>query len=353
MTRKKVSQPDRPKQRIMRATQDDVAALAGVSIATVDRVLNERGDVSNRTTKKVIQAARQLKLRRTLPKAYRRAIRIEVILARPDSEYFQRLNEAFIIASAGLDHSIKVERTFFDESQTDLYVDKITSRNTDGVVLYCAHENAAIIRAINEATASGKPIVTITGDITQSNRLAHIGIDNNLAGKTAAYLLSKMVAEPGKVLLLRHSEEYRGQKERVLGFVDQLNNLRPDIQIAEILNGKDQPNLSRRLVTQALERHSDVVGLYCTGAGRQAAGDALNAAGLGGRVIYIAHELTKHSRVMLDNGTLALIIDQNPEQQAYRAIKHLLSWFGYVEDFEHSTVPFTLITPLNVPEIKA
>ena len=50
-----------------RARLDDVAALAGVGIATVDRVLNERGNVAPETARKIIEAARQLGLPRTLP----------------------------------------------------------------------------------------------------------------------------------------------------------------------------------------------------------------------------------------------------------------------------------------------
>ena len=43
-----------------RAGLQDVARLAGVGIATVDRVLNERGNVSPATARRVIEAAREL-----------------------------------------------------------------------------------------------------------------------------------------------------------------------------------------------------------------------------------------------------------------------------------------------------
>ncbi|ENQ0858499.1 helix-turn-helix domain-containing protein, partial [Klebsiella oxytoca] len=47
-----------------------LAALAkriGVGVATVDRVLNERGGVSPETTRRVLQAAREAGLKRILP----------------------------------------------------------------------------------------------------------------------------------------------------------------------------------------------------------------------------------------------------------------------------------------------
>ena len=68
-----------------RARLADVARLAGVGIATVDRVLNERGNVSPATARKVIEAARQLALPRTLPMPYRRGLRVEVMMARRET----------------------------------------------------------------------------------------------------------------------------------------------------------------------------------------------------------------------------------------------------------------------------
>jgi LacI family transcriptional regulator len=57
-----------------------VAETAGVSGATVDRVLNERGNVSPKTAQKVINAARQIGLKRILPGSYHKGVRIEVLL---------------------------------------------------------------------------------------------------------------------------------------------------------------------------------------------------------------------------------------------------------------------------------
>ncbi len=51
-----------------------LAALAkriGVGVATVDRVLNERGGVSPETTRRVLQAAREAGLKRILPEERR------------------------------------------------------------------------------------------------------------------------------------------------------------------------------------------------------------------------------------------------------------------------------------------
>ncbi len=72
-----------------------VAETAGVSGATVDRVLNERGNVSPKTAQKVINAARQIGLRRILPGSYHKGVRIEVLLIRPELPLIKRNQSVF------------------------------------------------------------------------------------------------------------------------------------------------------------------------------------------------------------------------------------------------------------------
>ncbi len=58
----------------------DVARLASVSTATVDRVLNDRGGVKPEKEIKVLSAARRLKLDRILTRRYSRVLRIAVLI---------------------------------------------------------------------------------------------------------------------------------------------------------------------------------------------------------------------------------------------------------------------------------
>jgi LacI family transcriptional regulator len=74
---------------------EDLAREAGVGTATIERVLNARGGVSNATAQRVIVAARKLGYDRTLPDLYHALIRIEVILVRPETAFFSRLNLEF------------------------------------------------------------------------------------------------------------------------------------------------------------------------------------------------------------------------------------------------------------------
>jgi hypothetical protein len=75
----RMSQPPRRKKT---ARFVEIAA-AGVSVATVDRVLNERGSVSATARAKVVAAARELAVPRLLPDTRHGLIHIDILL--PDN----------------------------------------------------------------------------------------------------------------------------------------------------------------------------------------------------------------------------------------------------------------------------
>ena len=94
-----------------RVTLEAVAMKADVGIATVDRVVNERENVSAATRQKVLNAARELGLRRILPESEYRSVRIEVLLPRPELPLISRMNEEFRRLGQRLDRLITIHRT--------------------------------------------------------------------------------------------------------------------------------------------------------------------------------------------------------------------------------------------------
>ncbi len=336
--------PARPPRK---AGLEQIAALAGVGIATVDRVLNERGNVSSETARKVIEAARQLKWPRMLPVPYRRGLRLEVLLARPDTPFFQRLNTAFADAAGTLDRSVVVQRSFVDESPAAL-AERILATGAQAVIAY-GEEDAAVIDAITAVTVRGIPVVTLVSDIPTSPRLAYVGIDHYSAGRTAAFFVQNMARAPGQLLVLCHNLRYRAHAQRVGGFRDRINERGGGLSIAAVLEGHDDRARSAALLSEALGRWPDVVGIYNAGGANRGVEAALLAAGLAGKAVFVGHELTVHTRRMLMQGTMTLTIDQNPELQARRAINILLHRFGYTEEApRYDEVPFVVCGPENL-----
>ena len=74
-----------------------------------------------------------------------------------------------------------------------------------------------------------------------------------------------------------------------------------------------------------LSRQPDLVGLYSVGAGNRGIAAALEASGRAHDIIWIAHELTVHTRDLVLRGVIDAIINQDPGHEARSAARVLLA----------------------------
>jgi LacI family transcriptional regulator len=338
--------------RRRRAGMQEVAALAGVGMATVDRVLNERGSVRVDTARRVIEAARTLGIRRTLPIPYHRKARLAVLLARQaETPFLVRLTQAFVRVSATLDRSVTVLRTTLDQAKPQLVARRIRETTADGLLLYC-EEHPTILAAIAGAIRRGLPVVCLTTDLPSVPRLAYVGIDHTRAGRTAALFVALVARGAGSALVLTSDLGYRAHKERLAGFEEGLALHAPQIRIARVLHGYDDPTASYRLVSQELRRQLGIIAIYNTGGANRAVAAAIRDQRRVGSIAFVGHELTEASSTLLRDGVMTLAIDQAPELQARRAIETMLKHLGMFEaELQPNNIPFTLHTRENAGEM--
>ena len=307
----------------MRSGLEAVAQRAGVSLATVDRVLNERGGVSPATARRVIEAARELGLRRLLPAPYARPLRIEVLLARSATPFLVRLTRAFGQIAETLDRSVILLRSSVDMTDPARTAARIAACGADGIIVYC-EEHPANVAAIAAATAGGRPVICIVTDVPGSPRFAYVGIDHARAGRTAAFFAARMARRDGPALVLTTGLGFRAHRQRIDGFRDGLAQHRPEIAVAEPLASGDDPDRAYHLLARALQEAPDAVAVYNTGGANRAVAAAIGDHARRAGTVFIGHELTEASIVLLRTGAMTLTIDQAPELQARRAIDLML-----------------------------
>jgi LacI family transcriptional regulator len=325
---------------------EDVARRAGVGLATVDRVLNERGGVATATARRVIEAARELGLRRILPRPYSRGLRFEVLLARPDTPFLVRLNRGFATIAATLDRSVILQRTALSGATPARLAERIAASKADGLILY-GEENPLILAAVAEASGRGTAAVSLVTDMPGAARIAYVGIDNARAGRTAGFLAARLVRRRGAALVLTNRLAFRAHAERVAGFHDGLVREAPAMPIAAVLEGHDEEDRAARLLASAL-RDPDIVALYNTGGVNTAVAGAIRKRRGAGELVQIGHELTPETAALLREGIMTVTIDQAPERQAETAVRVLLRRFGHLDTpAEPTLVPFTLHTREN------
>lgn len=338
---------------VKKARLTDIANEAGVGLATVERVLNERGNVRPATAEKVVLAAKRLGYQRLIPNLYRGSIRIEVVMVRPETPFFARLNRAFERISASLDHSITVNRTFVDESDPKKIAAHILNPNIrrHGLVVVAVDhpQIAESLRAVRQAGVEVVQIVSYTGGAQG----VFVGIDNYAAGRTAGFYMSKMLRRTeGSVLAICHSWAYQIHKERIRGFSDHLLAAQnPGIGFTEVIFGGDDDLRTAEIVAAALRREKSVTGIYNAGGANEGVGSALQRLPEEARknIVWIAHELNDQSRRFLKSDLMTLVLDQAPETQARRSLDTVLYRLGVI-DVEPiaDAVPFLTYTAENI-----
>lgn len=341
---------NRARAQAAKPTIRDIAALAGVGVATVERVLNRRGNVKEDKAARVVAAAIALGYPRPLPETHRGVIRIEVILLRQETAFFSRLSRAFEHIGRSLNAAVKIHRTLVDERDPAAIASAIaaTTPARAGLIV-AAPADPAVRAALGRVAAAGTPILQI---VTRAigDEADYVGIDNYAAGRTAAHFMSRMQERPGRVVALCHSWIYEGHRDRIRGFSDYLERHgRPGHDFVAVLFGRDDGVASAEILADALARWPDIVGLYNAGGANGAIGAFLRSRGAGPGLFYVGHELTERSARALREGIMDVVLDQEPEEQARRAIDMMLHRLGLVAGaVDNPPIRFSTITAENI-----
>jgi len=308
-----------------RAMVHDVAREAGVSLATVDRVLNGRPGVRAETAERVAEAIRTLDFRRDLSASLlARARDLSVTFLIPDgrNEFMQSL----VAAIARRARALKGERVSISTRLVHAF-DPVALSDTllalDPKACDCAvvvaTEDDAVRRAIEQVSRRGIAVVTLVSDLPGSARRQFVGIDNVAAGRTAASLLGRFCPS-GRIGLLAGSLSLRDHRERHEGFAEVMRTEFPGHDIVGPIEGFDDDARTEAAAAELLGAPGGIAGIYNLGAGNAGLVAALERFGIAGRVRVIAHELTAVTRSALRGGAIDVVIDQNPDGEIAAAL---------------------------------
>lgn len=340
----------------MRSTLIDVAREAGVSAATVDRVLNNRAGVRARTREIVFDTARRLgyigDVRNGGMEFGGETIRLDFVLPVGTNTFIRNLHEQLgtqAAQRADLDVRITAIEGFNPDTLARTLHD--LHGQTRGVGLI-ALDHPTVREAIRELSSNDIKVVTLASDVLHVPRVAYVGIDNRQAGRLAGQVVGRLLgkASEGKVAMFAGSLSYRGHQEREMGFRHILAEEFPGLRIVELREMGDDRERAYEEAAGLLDRHSDLAGIYNIGAGNQGIARALREKGMERDIVFIGHELTEGTKRLLLEGTMDGVIDQNPRVEAREALNILAH---AVRDLPYEGHPprLHLVLKENIPEI--
>lgn len=309
-------------------TINDIARVAKVSLATVDRVLNARPGVRAKTVHKVNKAISDLGYVRDTAAANLARGRIYnfVFILPANSNEFIGLLEDHI---KQLGQNLRHERTrisyirvaAFDPAALAIAIDGLDIATVDGVAIF-GPETPSVRDSVIHLKERGVTVVSLVADIPSSDRDYYIGIDNVAAGRTAAQLLGRFLGRrSGKVIVLTGSLLARDHLERRLGFDQVMARDFPQLEVLASLEGRDDPDLIERLLPDTLAANKNITGIYSSAAGNEGLLRFFSSHTQIERPVVVAHELTPLSRDALAKGYFDAIISQDAGHLVRSAIR--------------------------------
>jgi LacI family transcriptional regulator len=289
-----------------RPTITDLAKASGVSVATVDRVLNGRLKVREETARKVSDAAERIgyhaaNVIRQRILADRPEYHLGVVLQKERHAFYQSFAAELREAAARVqDRRLRVSITFAQTSEpAELaallmqYSGKVHAVAATGI------DHHDVTNAVSALRARGIATFSLLSDFAQGEREGYFGTNNMKLGRAAAWLLTRTSPQPGKIALFIGGHRFHGHTLREAGFRAYCREFAPAFEVMDAIVNLETRLLTREALEGVMARHADLVGVYCAGGGMEGAIAALQAAEASDRIACIVNELTPESRQAL------------------------------------------------------
>lgn len=241
------------------ATIRDVAKLAGVSVATVSRVINKSGYVNKETEQAVQQAIKMLnyepnRVARGL--ASKKTETIALIMPNISNPFFAELARAVEDVARSYGYTVLICNSDNESDKEQTYINVLKKRYVDGILFATHSLQAADISAMNDA---GIPLVFLDRGPSESSCYVVRSKNYEGAKKAVAHLLDVGCK---KIAHIYGPQETATGKERMLGYEDSVRHFdwfTPSLMVP----GHFRINGGMEAVEQLMARHPDVDGIFC------------------------------------------------------------------------------------------
>ncbi len=181
-----------------RPTITDLARISGVSVATVDRVLNNRLPVREETARRVYEAATDIgyhaaglikqRMRHELPE-YRLGF---LLLRREDVFYSEFARELELAVSQSQRFRGVATIDFASSLAPDEIVERMRKLAAKSrAIALVGPDHPTLTVAVEALKAKGLPVFSLLSDFASGVREGYVGLDNRKVGRTAAWMISK------------------------------------------------------------------------------------------------------------------------------------------------------------------
>jgi len=257
------------KENMSRPTAKDLAEAAGVSLATVDRVLNERPNVSSRSKEKVHKAIENIGFVRNLAAvnlARNRTYAYRFIFPTSGDLYLQEILRHVLTAVEDLKSDltdIKYDQIeMHDPHSVAKFLLDLDINVIDGIAIM-APESPQVRDAITRLHERGLKVVQFQSGQENLENSDFVGSDNCAAGATAGRIISKFLGKrSGKIMVVTDTMQSLNNIQRRLGFDKVIGTHFPTFVPLPTIETYGDSARAEKTITRQLQYERNLVAVY-------------------------------------------------------------------------------------------
>lgn len=305
-------------------TIKEIAEKTGVSRGTVDRVLHNRGRVDKNVAEKVLEVAKSLEYRpnkagQALAAAGRNK-KINIVMPSLSNPFFLDIKKGMETSRERNGFSLSYfHYSGYGESECLDALDRAISDKADAL-LVTLPDTEKIRKRLEEAPC---PFACVNSALSSDKNLFYSGPDYVGKGKINAGLLSiaSSLFVP-RILFLRGSEEMRGHKEILSGFVSALEERGIEYSLSREIETKDDDEEAERVTRKALEEDRRINTVFIATSGISG---ALKAIGERKLLVFTSDD-TREVCKAIESGKVKWTVSQEPFLQGFNAVEKMADY---------------------------
>lgn len=311
-------------------TISDVASLAGVARGTVDRVVYNRGGVSQENIRKVREAIKALDYKPNLAAsalASKKTFKIACLIPEFEvGDYWCTVQKGFVDGARSVEtHRVEADFYYFNPDDIDSYrraCDSILLQKPSGVIMNVIFETE-LIKFAGSLTQAGIPYAFVDRKVDELDYMLYYGVDSWDAGYLGAYLLThrEQVNDVGLIRLSRRNGADPNRLRRD-GFLRYLREHVPDCRVHSVFIPTDDPRQCNEVLESFCAKHPEIHHLAMANSRIHLISDFLRTHPDPYRSVVGYEDLAKNIKA-IDEGLVEFLVTRRASMQSYLAISEM------------------------------
>jgi LacI family transcriptional regulator len=336
----------------------DIAQKAGVSIGTVDRVIHQRGEVSEETRDRILKIISDFDYR---PNILASSLASKKVITFASlTPWFSDKDSFWSKPQEGIDkaisqlrqYGIKLQSHHFKMDNTDTFTqeaNKILESPPDGILLapWAKRES---LKFTLELDLKGIPYVFIDSNLGESNPISFIVQDSVQSGYLAAKLIDYGIHPGSNIVIIHITKDLQNANHMLLrekGFMDYLESVKEKLHSVFKIEVPSDENEIVNMLSKCLAELNKIDAIFVTNSKVHLVAGFINQHDH--RPSIIGYDLISKNIELLIKGKIDFLLNQKPESQGYVATHLLFDHIVRKEKVKHTNyTSIDIITKENI-----